>query len=462
MRSTVAQTTFTLFLAFFFYSNGVIAQVNDCIIAGVICDDGTVQYTPSGPGNNDFLVASNSSGCLQEGETQSAWYFFEFMPNMPANSTIELTITPSLGSDVDFDFALFGADLKCDSLGAPIRCSYASSNCANCPSTGLGKGATDNSEGANGDGFVAPMIVQPGQGFYLMINNWRNTLTQFNLEWGGSGANYLNCNADPNCPISIQLPNDFVTCINPAPLPIESEIENTEGTAVYNWSANPPEAVDFLSNQNIPNPTLNIPENYLGIISYHLTVADNKCVASNHFTITITDQFQENIQGPDIFCKNTPTLLSVQNGFESYRWSTGATTPGITIMDPGIYGVTVTSIGGCMSTDTIHLFDPLPSPPVPEIRGDTILCIDASIAMRVVTGYETYLWSHGTRNPGTLVTEPGMYAVTVTNEYGCPAYDSVEVIKVDAVAEQVVLGQSQDICFNEVFSLDPGAGIIEF
>ena len=462
MKSVQTPLYFWFFLLATICCLPIKGQINDCIIAGIICDDGRLSYTPSGPGIDDFLSEHNSNGCLQEGETQSAWYYFEFMPNMPQNSIVEIVITPALGNDVDFDFSIFGPNLSCDSLGSPIRCSYASSNCSNCPSTGLGRGAIDFTEGANGDGFLAPLTVQPGQGYYILINNWRNAPVEFELEWSGNASSFLNCNADPTCPISINLPNDIITCVNPDPIEVNTIIENTEGNVVYQWSSSPNEAMSFLSNDKIPNPSINIPNGYTGIIEYTLAVADNKCTANNHFSIDISEQFTEEIFQPYIFCENTPTVLAVKPGYDSYLWSTGATSPSISVKEPGIYGITISTNGGCISTDTIHLNNPLPAANPPEIRGDTVLCIDASISMRVVTGYSSYLWSHGTRNPGTLVNEPGFYSVTVTNEFGCPASDTIEVIKVDEVAEEVSLGPNKEICFNEVLDLDPGGGFLAY
>ena len=64
--------------------------------------------------------------------------------------------------------------------------------------------------------------------------------------------------------------------------------------------------------------------------------------------------------------------------------------------------------------------------------------------------------------PGTLIKEPGFYAVTVTNELGCSASDTVEVVKIDEQAELVELGSTVDMCFNEVIKLDAGNNFIAF
>ena len=40
-------------------------------------------------------------------------------------------------------------------------------------------------------------------------------------------------------------------------------------------------------------------------------------------------------------------------------------------------------------------------------------------------GYDSYLWQDGSTDQTFLVTETGLYSVTVTNEYGCVGYDEV-------------------------------------
>ena len=155
------------------------AQGPDCADAFVICSSASIPFNPSGPGLDDFASGNNSQGCLLGGEHQSAWYYFEFQPDMPPGSSIEFTISPDGGSGEDYDFAIYGAGVDCGTLGAPIRCSFAASSCAFCPATGLGMGATDFSEGAGGDGFVAPITVNPGDGFYLVVDNWLGSSTGF-------------------------------------------------------------------------------------------------------------------------------------------------------------------------------------------------------------------------------------------------------------------------------------------
>lgn len=85
------------FLLVVFFSSGLKAQNNDCVTAEVICSSGPVAFNPGRPGMNDFANPVNDNDCLLGNEHQSAWYYFQFQPTMPANSVITFTITPNAG-----------------------------------------------------------------------------------------------------------------------------------------------------------------------------------------------------------------------------------------------------------------------------------------------------------------------------------------------------------------------------
>lgn len=174
------------------------AQNNDCFNAEIICSDDNIGTNPLGPGANDFADPDNFDGCLS-GENQSGWYYFEIRPDAPPGLELGFIINPDAGAGQDYDFAVFGPDAPCDDLGLPIRCSYAGGGCAFCPQTGLGMGATDNSESPAGNGFVSTLTVNPGEGYYLLIDNFSNNSTGFSLTWTGTAAPFLNCiNCDAN------------------------------------------------------------------------------------------------------------------------------------------------------------------------------------------------------------------------------------------------------------------------
>ncbi len=153
---------------------------NECYGATQICNDNTFSANTASPGSYQELNASNQ-GCLSGGEHQSYWYYFQ--PVM--NGTIEFTIDTSS----DYDFALWATG-NCGALGAPVRCSFASPT----GDTGLGNAAVDNTEGAGGDKWVAPLNVVAGQTYLLLIDNFSANNAPYTIDWTFSNPGLLNCN----------------------------------------------------------------------------------------------------------------------------------------------------------------------------------------------------------------------------------------------------------------------------
>ncbi|MBK9729961.1 MAG: gliding motility-associated C-terminal domain-containing protein [Chitinophagaceae bacterium] len=87
---------------------------------------------------------------------------------------------------------------------------------------------------------------------------------------------------------------------------------------------------------------------------YYVTVTDfNGCVQTD--TAEIFGFYQ---QPPDSFlndtvlCTSQFILLEGPLGYASYLWTDSSTTSAITVLQPGIYGLTITSSDGCKSSDS--------------------------------------------------------------------------------------------------------------
>jgi hypothetical protein len=114
-------------------------------------------------------------------EHQSSWYIF----NVVSSGTLALNITTA----VDYDFAIWGPNVSCGALGAPVRCSWAAGG----GNTGLGNGASDVTEGAGGDRWVQTLNVTAGQTYIMLIDNFTANSTSFTLDWTMTGGASLNC-----------------------------------------------------------------------------------------------------------------------------------------------------------------------------------------------------------------------------------------------------------------------------
>lgn len=164
------------------------ANSPDCGALTQVCNDASFSGNSSGAGNYTDLTGFNE-GCLR-GENQTSWYSF----TATTSGSLSLSLTPSNGTD-DYDFAIWGplTTLSCPPVGSPIRCSWA----AGSGSTGLASGNTDYSEGATGNGWVAPINATAGDSYVMVIDNYSASTSPFTLDWTLGGGATLGCTPLP-------------------------------------------------------------------------------------------------------------------------------------------------------------------------------------------------------------------------------------------------------------------------
>jgi len=165
------------------------APPEDCNGGSTICGNQSFSSNAQGTGFQGDLNPSNF-GCLSNGERQGTWYHF----SPSSGGTVGMTISPTNPSD-DYDFAVWGpgAAVTCPPPGPPARCSYAAPS----GDTGMGNGATDFSEGASGDKWVAPLEVEAGEVYTLYVSNWSQSGLSFNLSWELTNGASLDCTVLP-------------------------------------------------------------------------------------------------------------------------------------------------------------------------------------------------------------------------------------------------------------------------
>ena len=163
-----------LFLSQFYFSQ------SDCNTAIPVCGNSNFSYTPTGHGT----VNEDLGGCLVSDEHFSVWYSF----TIATSGTLTFTIHPNVFED-DYDFAVYGPNAVCGSLGAPIRCNYSGDD----GDTGLTLDLTGQD---TDDAWSAYMDVVAGETYYLVVDNYLSTANGFSLAWGGT-ANISSPFTDP-------------------------------------------------------------------------------------------------------------------------------------------------------------------------------------------------------------------------------------------------------------------------
>ncbi|MCB0564880.1 MAG: gliding motility-associated C-terminal domain-containing protein [Phaeodactylibacter sp.] len=436
------------------------AQITaDCSGAIVVCGDQLITLE-GGPGNPDFNNSNNQLGdCQLTGESESVWLFFRFRTDMPDSSIIEFTIDPVQEGEIDYDFSLYAADTPCDSLGSPVRCSYAwvfSNNqfsCGFCPQTGLGNGEVDETEGPFGNGYLAPLAVYPGQGFYMYVNEFfddASLSSGFNISFGGSAAPYLDCTVNPNCTeMVVDAGRDSTVCSGDVPFQLIGTATYSTGFETYTWTGTNGEE-DFLDDPNSPQPTVTFPLNYSGNIVYVVTVESGDCVHSDTLRLEVLPTPVFSISGPTSFCTGESISLTATPGFDSYQWSNTNTTERIDVDAGGLYSVTVTAAGNnCAIAKEVEVTEhPLPQV---DILGDSILCAGDTVLLDAGPGYDSYNWQSGAIGRYFPVTQAGNYTVAVVDTNGCSGNGARTIIEV-ALPEPAIEGPGA-LCPDEAASL---------
>lgn len=431
------------------------AQHEDCRTAYVICSDSSFAFLPNGRGIDDFANPNNDEGCLVTRENISAWFYFELREDMPLDSNqLGFVITDTVpGYFIDYDFAIYGPNLNCDSLGSPYRCSFARlPNNGNLRGsvvkTGFSEEATDTTEGfadLNSDGFIKPMEVAPGNGYYLVIDFFVSAFPGGNLEefdstaiqgfrfdWLGSAKPWLNCIVNPNCDqVTLDIGEDMELCAGTS-YQFPTQVTNTAGNESYIWTeANG--RTDLLSDPSVPSPTLTIPPGFVGTLEYTLLVKEGACEHERTVTIQVITGPVPTITGDSVVCEGELTTLSVQSGFDSYEWSTGETSTSITVPGGQTYRVTVTTTGTEECPGIGEYFVREAVAPRPLIRGNNGICQDGrtDVILRGAENYDSYLWDDGTTTSNSdffVTSDTGLVFLTVTDSIGCPTTDSTRVI----------------------------------
>jgi large repetitive protein len=167
--------------------------------------------------------------------------------------------------------------------------------------------------------------------------------------------------------------------------------------------------------------------------AYTVTVNSNGCTAtSSATTVTVNALPVATISasGATNLCQGSSVTLTASPA-TTYLWSTGATTPSITVNTAGNYSVSSTT-NGCTASSvptTINV-QALPSASI-SVIGATTFCQGASVTL-TASSAGSYLWSNGATTQTIVATTPGNYTVQVSSN-GCSATSSAIPVVVNAL-----------------------------
>lgn len=476
----------------------------DCSTALTVCGNSNITYSPSGIG----ALNENLGGCLTTGEHNSIWYKI----TIATGGTLTFDLVPS-DPDADYDWAVYGPNVNCGSLGAPIRCNAATVIGVGA-STGLNMTSTITSAaGGSPTPYCKYLDVLPGQTYYLYIDNWVDvfnpTMAPFSLTWGGTAtlaSPFTNPNIQtqpftpPGAPAANPAdPREIIICQNPAVFDF-----NTLSTGILNGNSNfqityHTSQNDALSGANlILSPqTVNLALTYYYSIHYQDPADPNNPINSCRQTGAFKFK-QGSITG------NNVTLYSCNNnntGTATFDLTSAAvfadpaatkkyyntlsdlnagineiTNPAAFVSAEGIVYVKITSQYGCIAVAEITLkFYPVVIVTEATLRSCFIESNPSTASFNLTTapvttqtGTKTYFPSladaknntNPIANPSNYIASNGVVFIRVTNGNGCYAIAKVNLIVLPPVYSNVL--KDKIICMEDRTTLDAGSGFTAY
>lgn len=167
---------------------------------------------------------------------------------------------------------------------------------------------------------------------------------------------------------------------------------------------------------------------------YHVTVSNIavNCKGRDTIQVTVHPLPVVNLGNDTVFCHGNTLTLDAGNPGATYLWSDNSTGQTLDVNNTGNYGVVVTDVHTCVSSDNINiLVKSLPSGIINAVYGDSATYTFNVLNPQYVTGYT---WNFGDGSPlvtGTMVhhqyTQNGIYTVSVQLNGECD--DSILVAR---------------------------------
>ncbi len=206
-----------------------------------------------------------------------------------------------------------------------------------------------------------------------------------------------------------------------------------------------------------------------GTVTVTETITATGCTASTTRTIPVNALPVVNITPSSTtnLCAGQSVTLAATDGFVSYTWSTGETTPRITVRQAGTYSVTVVDGNGCQNTSssisvTVSAF----TKPTIAINGTNNFCQGESRTLSAVATGGTplaYRWNNGATTPSINVTTSGTYNCEITYSSTCKIMsDDITVTVSPKPSVSITANGPVTFCDGGSVTLDAGAGYVTY
>ncbi len=275
--------------------------------------------------------------------------------------------------------------------------------------------------------------VNAGGGTGIFTYLWSNGATTNAINGLSAGTYTATVTDNINCSATISLgisqPNALAPNASSTP---QTAVGINNGTATAAPSGGTPGYTYAWSNGATGNTINNLaPGIYTVTISDIANCTAAQSVVVNAYSCAVSGT----ISVQNLLCANSGTgsaTLTLTGGTApfSYLWNTGATTAGLVNLAAGTYTVTATDAAGCVVTETASVTQAPPINVNATAIGQTVMGVNngsASAAPSGGTPAYTYAWSTGATTAAIAGLAPGNYTVTITDNNGCTAAQTVVV-----------------------------------
>jgi hypothetical protein len=260
---------------------------------------------------------------------------------------------------------------------------------------------------------------------------------------------------------------------NPVAIGSAAPASGGNGVFSYQWQAN---GVDIPGATSL---TYDPPAGLTTTTEYKRYAKDGDCVTTftaseGSWLVTVTTvlpgtssilitEASGTTEDDGVICMGEAATLTAASGL-SFLWSNGATTASIQATTTDSYAVTVTGENGCTATaSTDILVNGLPTALVTQLSTN---CGSADLE---ASGGIQYAWSGGSQPASAVntVLQGGSYEVTVTDDQGCTATNSINVFLPAAPSAIIqitenggVLPNDGILCSQEMATLTASGGVL--
>ena len=164
--------------------------------------------------------------------------------------------------------------------------------------------------------------------------------------------------------------------------------------------------------------------NTAGVYTVNVS-APGGCTGSTSLEVVAYEQPNISIQAPLGLCTGQTANLTVIGSTGDLLWNNGSEEVEIEAIPGGSYSVQLTDENGCITTDAIDIQDW--GLPTVSIDAPATFCEGGDAELEVSPTFASYLWSTGSTENVTTISQGALVSVTVTDSNGCVASESTEV-----------------------------------